>query len=207
MGCSFAEPTLEGFPCPCLEGYVCVSGNCQPSEGGYAFVQEGEGDFLLTVEAENFTSGTMNEGDHEWTIVDRQGASGNRALQPRPVRGDSLDADFMTQGPRADFAIDFQTAGQHVVWVRARPIDADSNAVYVGFADGDVVDLEWMVVAEWEWRSKTVSVPAKGMGTLGLWMHRDGLLVDKIVLTPSNDFDPSTFANGEGPPESPRRQL
>ena len=205
--CSFAEPSLVGYPCPCLDGYACVSGVCEPTEGQFAFVQESEGDFLLSIEAESFTSKTMNEGEHDWVVIERHGGSGNRALQSMPNNEVCLETNFMTQGPRADYLIDLQGDGQHFVWVRGRPPNTGSDSLWIGFGGGDILDLHWGTMNEWEWRSKPLAVSATGIQTLSVWMREDGMIIDKIVLTPNTDFDPATFANGEGPPESPRRQL
>ena len=45
----------------------------------------------------------------------------------------------------------------------------------------------------------TIDVPSPGEHVVNVWMREDGLILDKIVLSPDPDFKPTA----SGPIESP----
>ncbi|MEM0965349.1 MAG: sulfatase-like hydrolase/transferase [Verrucomicrobiota bacterium] len=167
-----------------------------------------EVDGLVVMEAEHFSSqnpGTNAASGSTWTTTTSEaGFSGDAALEVTPnAQVNVLDSD---DGPRLDYAINFQTAGTYYVWIRTLGPSAQDNSLHAGL-DGVIASTggNGLVSSRrWEWvnavkaNSLTLQVDAPGVHTFNVWMREDGTLFDKAILTTDPNFTPSS----QGPPES-----
>lgn len=88
--------------------------------------------------------------------------------------------------------------------------DANNDTCHAGL-DGAVQatsDKATGFTPAWSWTRKTIdgpaatiNVPTVGLHTFTIWMREDGLILDKIILTPNAAYVPT----GLGPPPSERR--
>ncbi|MCP5185068.1 MAG: hypothetical protein H6993_13970, partial [Pseudomonadales bacterium] len=121
----------------------------------------------------------------------------------------SNNIGYDTASPRLDYAISFNRAGTHYVWIRGIGATGSDDSLHAGLdgvptATADRITGFSSAVA---WSRSTmdgvvafVSVPSAGTHTLNVWMREDGMVVDKIVVTSSDTYVPT----GNGPAESLR---
>ena len=123
--------------------------------------------------------------------------------------------DYQTQSPQMDYEIDFLTTGTWYVWVRGHGPSGGSAQIYVGI-DGsseaqNVINLSSIGDSSssgWSSPVKPLEVSSAGRHTLNLWMGKDGVVIDKIVLSTDKFYDkppssnPLTSNGGKGPPET-----
>ena len=112
--------------------------------------------------------------------------------------------------PQIDFVVNFTRTGTHYLWLRGIAANGNDDTCHAGL-DGllpATTDKITGFTPAWAWTRRTVDgpvatleVPTTGLHTFTIWMREDGLVLDKIVLTPNPNYLPSNF----GPPPSERR--
>ncbi|MVF13150.1 hypothetical protein FT643_13495 [Ketobacter sp. MCCC 1A13808] len=179
-------------------------------EGGLV-VMEGENASLLT--AADTRPPFYGEA---WKRVDIAGATGGAVIQ-LPYMTVGVGREDHARGPRADYLINFSTAGTYYLWLRGQKSTNAIGSLYVGI-DGELLDIgllpvnnffkfrdlgDWKSRWQWDNSEKTqvhaIQIDTPGVYTLNLWMRYNGLVVDKILLSNEAAFIPSD----EGPAESP----
>lgn len=177
-------------------------------------VQDGGGDGLLVLEAENADRNNP-AGGTEWAFIDANvGFSGRGAMVAAPDAGRNINVDISV-APRLDFDVRFVKAGTHYIWVRglgdSAPGPSASDSVNVGI-DGTLPATSDRITgftggAGFVWTRATLdtlppelNVAGAGAHVISVWMREDGLIVDKILLTTNPNYIP----NGLGPVESQR---
>ena len=177
-----------------------------------AFIEEAG---LAVMEAENFTAdipGSGTAGQYFWqettALAGYSGACAMQAITPFNVNlGDG------TNGPRLDYAVEFDTPGVYYVWVRMLGSSGSKDSVHVGL-DGQAASLAGWGVTDtsgtWHWEEcitgssgttrVSVEVPQAGVHTFNVWMREGGTGFDKVVLT----MDPGFVPDGQGPAQSLR---
>ena len=104
--------------------------------------------------------------------------------------------------------------GTYHVWIRAQGGKSD-NTVHVGLDGKDVSSSDKIEIppteSEYAWsratedgKDATISITTTGLHTLNVWMDEDGIKLDKILLTPDGNYDPSSVNDGKGPEGSRR---
>lgn len=173
-----------------------------------AFQQDPGTQGLISMEAENFDSNKAASG-HEWSIATvPPGYTGASTMTANPDSGQSITSNISTSSPGLDYRINFVKTGVHYVWLRMAAPSGESNEVYVGM-DGTVQDsVSIWNYTKYKWQSKTssttrmtINVNSAGQHVLNIWMGKDGVSLDKILVTADPAFTP---ASGLGPAESPR---
>jgi PKD repeat protein len=165
---------------------------------------------LAVFEAEHFHANIIR-GDHEWVEdVANAGFSGESAMKTSPDTGLQVKTNATTTSPELSFNVDFSTTGDYYVWGRVWAPNKNGNSIYIGFdgALGSNNDIfQTSTYGSWVWvefQSNSATVPhaiaAAGLHTVHAWLRKDGMLLDKVVMTKDPDFTPT----GTGPAESPR---
>lgn len=179
-------------------------------EAGPSFLQQSNGNWLVTLEAEHFFA-LVPGGTHQWAPgTNDASASGGEFMTASPNVGASFNAGYITNSPRMDYRVRFVTTGPHHVWVRGRGPTTADDTVHAGIdglpiAEADRIDN---FSPNWAWskhtmdgNNATINVTAPGEHTLNIWMRDDGFDIDKIVLTTAGGYSPPA---PNGPAESPR---
>jgi len=121
--------------------------------------------------------------------------------------------------PRMDYRVRFKKAGKHWLWLHGLCNPNCTHGLWMN--DGVTVGLDF---AETRWakdlsffyglkwlKTKPFTVDKPGVRVLSVWMHEDGVELDKIVLTDSPDYMPTEKRTpdgkpvGPGPAESPKK--
>jgi hypothetical protein len=176
-----------------------------PASG--AFIEK---DGLVVMEAEHSTGQEAGEGNtaaSKW-IEDKaqKGFAGECAVAVLPDKG--VAALETGAGPRLDYAVKFSKTGTYYAWIRMLGPNGFSDSLHAGF-DGKPLAPKTPTIAaggRWNWESLPggtkldMKVDKPGKHTFNIWMHEDGVYVDRIILTTDPDFKPER----EGPAESAR---
>jgi len=169
------------------------------------FVQDAAG--LVSLEAENRVAQTSASG-HDWVLAtDVPGFSGTGAMRGDPDNGGFFDVGYTTTSPRLDYLVRFNRTGTHYVIVRAQGPHGMSDSLHVGLDGAAIASADRINIfpTTFAWQNNTadgivatIDVPTTGLHTINVWMREDGVVFDKLVLTPSSTFMPS----GTGPAET-----
>jgi len=101
------------------------------------------------------------------------------------------------------YDIKFQTTGTYYVWLRRYSPDASSNSFHAGVDGVELTGKGDATYGSWGWYSPgTFTVSAAGIKTFQIRRREDGFMADKIVITNSSTYKPSTINSGLGPIES-----
>lgn len=169
--------------------------------GAAPFVQAGGPLGLVAMEAEHFAGRKARFG-RAWTfLTSPPGFTGAGVLQATPDVGATL---AVASSPRLDYRIRFVKTGVHYVWLRGFAASANDDTVHVGL-DGQPKTILSGLRSAYSWTRRalngllaTINVTSIGVHTLNIWAREDGAIIDKIVLTSSNNYRPT----GLGPVES-----
>ena len=183
----------------------------------------------VVIEAEHFTSTTARNGQGWTASRERPGFSGDGYVVAGPDRGTVVEAgEFRTEAPELRYTIWVQHPGTYVAYARGMAPDSARRSLHFGL-DNEEVRLADRVgqlpVGRWGWARDAFEWDAQfrmtdttlavlnivdpGPHVLNVWMHHDGVMLDRIMLVRAAFaevskplFDPG---NGVGPAESPRR--
>ncbi len=164
---------------------------------------------LVAMQAEDFTGGSGSRGGDTWV----EARYGNRDVM---VAGpdDGSNAKDTTNGPRLDYAIEFDQPGTYYAWVRLADASGNqrSDSVHVGLNGTAATFGNWGLenpLSSLEWSNSgrgigrvTVNVPSAGIHTFNLWMREDGTPVDKLVLTRDSGYVPTGLGPNSDAPTS-----
>ena len=175
-----------------------------PSPG--AFIQSGDANGIVSMEAEHFATNTA-QGGRSWLA-----AAGGTALQAMPNAGVNQDTSYTSSSPRLDFAVNFVKTGVHYIWARGMGATAADDSYHAGL-DGAALTSSDRISGfgtAWTWSRSTMDGPlatftvgTAGVHTVNVWMREDGFVIDKLVVTSNANYAPS----GTGPAESPTGTL
>lgn len=173
------------------------------------FQQDSSPDGLVSMIAETYHS-TIARGDRSWQPVTVAASAGLSAMQALPNTGKNISVNITTTSPQLDFAVNFNRAGVHHVWLRGIAATGYDDTCHAGL-DGAVLLTSDKITGfkpVWTWTRNTVdgpvatiNVPTTGLHTFTIWMREDGLVLDKIVLTTNPNYIPANL----GPPPSARQ--
>ncbi|GAB4529551.1 MAG: hypothetical protein Fur0018_16240 [Anaerolineales bacterium] len=167
-----------------------------PSAGSCTYNEDGFGALML--EAEHFMNATTGRGDSWVGTTAFLDYSGDGAMIAQPNDGTSTGLNL--DGPRMDYDINFQTAGEYYVIVRGQADVIGNRSANdsihlgldgVGLTNASGYGLNGFSVGQWSWRTgwgnpwndfAIINVPSPGVHTLNIWMREDGVIVDRIFL-------------------------
>jgi hypothetical protein len=162
----------------------------------------------VVIEAENFAQQTLGSPSSSvWAAnVDYSGYSGNTAVM---VPNAGANTGLTTNGPRLDYPVRLDAAGDYYIFVRGRPLSpdeynndsfhagVDGNAITLsgtGFTNFDISDYNWQ-------RWGTPVTLTEGQHTLNIWMREDGMIIDRVMLS-TNSGIISNGSTATGPASS-----
>lgn len=185
----------------------------------------------VVIEAEHFASAISRRGQ-AWTLArDRSGFSGDGYMVAGPDRGTVIEpGQFRATSPELRYVVWIGQPGTYVAYARAMAPDTVRNTIHFGL-DNEEVRLADRVgrfpTGGWGWARDAfewdvqfqqtdttlavLNIVEPGPHVVNVWMHRDGVMLDRIMLVraPYAEvtrplFDPGS---GAGPSESPRRAV
>jgi len=197
------------------EGFIYLFQFTPPDEKG---IIEQTGASPISIEAEDFDA-NVPQGRNWWSVVDDKTASGDKKVQcfPDLDKGKSgvisryATDDPMTDAPKLDYRVRFETPGIYHVWARGQSYDHYGNSFHVGI-NGKQLDtsdnLECLGENNtWIWdkgtkdkAAATIEIKEPGTVTINIWPREDGIQIDKIVLA----LEPGYQPEGLGPKETER---
>lgn len=159
---------------------------------------------LVAIEAEHFHQ-RHRPGIHNWEPDYQAGFASGAALRALPDNGtEYIDTNF---APRLDYNVDFDLPGTYYVWIRGYSMDENDDSVHLGVdgtAYGSADRITFNARNTWVWSGRsfdnsaaTIDIPSAGIHTVNIWMCKDGLRVDKIVLSLNPAYQPSDFGPEE----------
>ena len=165
----------------------------------------GTGDIFIEAEdAQAIASGTDAGGTvRAWEPDYTQGFSGMMALRAEPDTGADLSAaNAPAQAPRLDFQVNFTKTGNHTIYVHMYGINpggtaSSGNRVWVGInatvpGTANATTLS-AATGSWGWiKSAQINVTTTGNKFVSIYMRRDGVKVDAIIVSQSSTLTPTT---------------
>jgi len=156
----------------------------------------------VTIEAEHFASTATRNGQAWTTAREAAGYSGDGYMIAGPERGTTIEpGQFRVQAPELRYHVWIQHPGSYVVYARGMAVDSTRRTIHFGL-DNEEVRLADRVgefpVGRWGWVRNAfewdvqfqmtdstlavLNIVEPGPHVLNVWMHRDGVLLDRIVL-------------------------
>ena len=183
----------------------------------------------VVIEAEHFMTATPRSGQ-AWTASRvRPGFSGDGYMAAGPERGTVVEpGELRAKAPELRYVVWIQHPGTYVAYARGMAPDSARRSVHFGL-DNEEVRLADRVgqlpVGRWGWARDAfewdaqfqmtdttlavLNIPEPGPHVLNVWMHHDGVMLDRIMLVraPFAEVSKPVFdpGNGVGPAESPKR--
>ena len=173
-----------------------------------AFQQDSVAPNLLVMEAEHFTGNTA-QGGYAWQATTSYGNySDASALRALPEDNTRIDTNYAATSPRLDYQVNFVKTGTHYVWIRALGPSWSSDSLHVGLDGQEVASAARLSqlnpLGSWAWSRTTydgtvatLNVTSTGVHTINVWMRESGTLLDKLVLTPDANYNPSDLGPDE----------
>jgi hypothetical protein len=160
-----------------------------------------EADWVI-VDGEQYTSSRGGTDGVQWVAT-----TGNDRMFATEVAGDyqyEEAGDITQNAARLDYKIAFEEAGTYTVWVHGHSGwygDHLSNSVHVGLngevASGsggialDTRQMTWETGDTYTGQAVTITVEEAATHTLNLWAREDGSVVDAVMLSKQNGFNPN----------------
>jgi YD repeat-containing protein len=173
-----------------------------------AFLESGG---QVVAEAENYSQ-VISGASHQWlTATAQSGYTGTSYLHALPDLDALYQTSAITTSPVLAYPINFTTPGTYTVWLRGFASNAAGDSAYVGLGS-QLITVTGFTPGQWSWTNKrisesanqpvsaTLTVSTTGLYTVSLWVREDGLRLDRLLLTTSTTFIPTSF----GPAESAR---
>jgi len=175
-------------------------------------------DGLVSMEAENYSGMRESSGNSEWMMMeDPAEFSGTGGMQAMPEGfNDHKDiTNAQANAPVMEYSVNFISTQQLYVWGRSSHVDGYDDSVWFGF-DGLIEGTqplsyttdEQPFANEWYWISHfmdgtraVLNVPTTGVHVFEIYMREPSYKIDKIVLTPDENYNPGT-ENPMGPAET-----
>lgn len=153
----------------------------------------------VVIEAENFAHQELgNPSSSVWAAnIDYTGYSGSMAVMVPNV---GVNQGLTTNGPRLDYPVRLDVAGDYYIFVRGIPLSPDTgnnDSVHAG-VDGTAITLEGTGLTNYEtayynWQRWYAPVNlTAGQHTLNIWMREDGMIIDRVMLS----TNPNIVGNG-----------
>jgi hypothetical protein len=165
------------------------------------------------LEAESYFA-SVPSGDGSMTWEKRGDVTGfvGTGYMAVPDRGKANDP-FDAAAARLDYAMNFTKPGRYYLWLRASGNNDGGASIHAGIG---LQTEEWGLRihtghGRFAWtRSPAFTIAKPGNHLFSIWMHEDGAMMDRLVLTSDKNYEPSPEERaddqvmiGEGSPEGP----
>ena len=158
---------------------------------------------VVVIEAESFSNNTarvISGTNFQWIATNAvSGYSGSGYMQALPNNGINENVTWQNVSPQLDYAVNFANALTHYVWIRGYAVTNTDDSVHAGInaTTNSAAGITLNQYNVWQWTRTntlggvaTLTVNATGTQTVSLWMREDGMIVDRILLTTNNNFQP-----------------
>jgi hypothetical protein len=168
-------------------------------------LQDATSENLVVLAANHFNRNTA-AGGSAWVLTNGVDSPNGIAMQAQPVVGRNVQADI-TQSPLMEYKVTFVTNGTHYIWVfgegDSSPGAGAHDTCNIGLdgtlpASGTGVGGNFPLLAGFVWDDgigntaiATLDVPAAGEHILDVWMQKDGLMINEVLLTTDANYVPS----------------
>lgn len=153
-------------------------------------------DDVLIIEAEAYQQ-TRSRSEQSWTIrQEPDGFEGQGAMAALPDKGIRVRNNVNRYSPGLAYEIVLPDDDTYYAWFRVWARDGNSNSLYAGMNERDIVEIDTGEYRKWTWMRSgdrgraRFRVRRAGTHTLNIWMREDGLYLDRIVITKDRSFRP-----------------
>lgn len=166
-----------------------------PSATLQAFVEQGG---QVVIEAENFQA-KVDRSNYAWVLsTTLAGYVGNGAMFASPNNGATIKSNISTTSPQLLYRALFTATGTYYLWLRTQAPTSNDDALYISIDTQKPAAQSTGSGSTWRWSKRSVTIKTAGLHTVSFWMQKDGLYVDRFLLTINKSYVPS----GAGPAES-----
>lgn len=180
--------------------------------GATTFIEAGG---VVDIEAEDWSNNVarvISSQTYQWIATNAvAGFSGTGYAEAAPNNGANQSTSWLTTSPQLDYAVNFNVAGTHYVWIRGHGESANDDSVHAGL-NGTTNTAAAMTLTQtgaWQWSTNRTGFTTRGTisastgtQTFHLWMREDGMRVDRVILTTNANFT-ATVGNSWHNPASP----
>jgi hypothetical protein len=168
-------------------------------------LQDSTSENLVVLAANHFNRNTA-AGSSAWVLTNGVDSPNGIAMQAQPVVGRNVQANI-TQSPLMEYKVTFVTNGTHYIWVfgegDSSPGAGAHDTCNIGLdgtlpASGTGVGGNFPLLAGFVWDDgigntaiATLNVPAPGEHIVEVWMQKDGLMINEVLLTTDANYVPS----------------
>jgi hypothetical protein len=168
-------------------------------------LQDSTAEGLIVLAANHFNRNTA-AGGSAWVLTNGVDSPNGIAMQAQPVVGRNVFGNI-SQSPLMEYKVTFVTNGTHYIWVfgegDSSPGAGAHDTCNIGLdgalpASGTGVGGNFAFLAGFVWNNgigntalATLDVPAGGEHILDVWMQKDGLMINEVLLTTDPNYLPS----------------
>ena len=160
---------------------------------------------IVIVEAEHF-AGSAGGSGHAWhTEIVPANYAGSSAMRALPA--DGVNMGDSGNGPRLDYKLRFETAGNYYIYVRGAATGGSDDSLHAGLGSPHTTGSQGLtgfsaVANQYNWQRwpYPLSVTA-GTHTFSIWMREAGVRFDRFILSTNSNLVGSS-STGLGPVES-----
>lgn len=161
---------------------------------------------LLVFEAEGYSqkfSGSNQTQSHSWQLLNDNSSAIGGYMQALPNDGIEINDNIETDAPRLSYNLYFAIPGTYYFWIKSAA-GAEDDTGYFGLNGNVIGQFSIRVFFNFLWKSNAAvfEVDEPGFHTFDIWMGKDGLKIDRVIITNQESFsmaaEPpiSQFANG-----------
>ncbi len=171
---------------------------------------------LIVIDAAGYSLKSAGLSGREWiNTTALNGYTGSGAMLVESDAGLVIDSNVTVDSPRIDYDVLFPEAGNYLIWVRSRT--SNHGSIHLGLN----LDMEqWgrnmylgTDVFQWRRHRNRMRIEQPGLNRISIWMRKEGVALDRIVLTTDGDYIPWEHQDidgnllGPGPAATPRAPL
>jgi hypothetical protein len=200
----FSDPQVirqacSGNPCSTTCVQVCqppvCSDGCLASNASRLFL---ESNGVVSMEAEDFSTNNTTNNIHTWATTTDAAASGGEYMLSTPNNGTSCVSNKLNKcGAHMTYHFRTTTGGTYYPFFLLNAANTNDNIIDWGLAG--VFSQEVTIAtadSTWQWTAGSSINLAAGDLVFDIWMRKDGMKIDKIVLSKTN-----SVPTGLGPAE------
>jgi hypothetical protein len=172
-----------------------------PTPAQCPFDTDSSPNYRVVMEAEHYDNNVKQSNNDYWDPMTGPSGVSGTCLRALPDDGTDAGTGYSTASAQLDYAVDFESAGNYYVWLLGYPGDSNSDTAYIG-VDGVEQStnnkITWTSYNAWGWKGSASGAPASiyasaGVHTVNVWMKKDGLYLDRVLLTKSTSTPSGTL--------------
>ncbi len=161
-----------------------------------SFMQSDDG--LVVISAESYDSirgGSKGDAWADSTTFDGYFGSGYMQGNMDGVYADGADA--AANAPALSYYVNFTQTGTHYIWAHKYFIDGSNDSYWYGVNGTSIARIQSGTTGVWEWKKGDASfeIAEAGVDTISIYLRERGAIIDHIIITTDDTFDPSADAS------------